>query len=95
MNVKSLIIGTVLGAPVAVGCASVAQEGPPVVDIGGRHGNLRAAQEHIVQAWQMVDAAQVANDARLGGHAGRAKQLLSQANDELRLAADVANERRY
>jgi hypothetical protein len=91
---KPLFIGAVLGATLALGCATIAQEAP-IVDIGGRHGNLRAAQEHIVQAWRMVDAAQVANDARLGGHAGRAKQLLSEANEELRLAADVANERRW
>ncbi|HXO99713.1 MAG TPA: hypothetical protein VN813_04380 [Luteibacter sp.] len=93
MNVKALFVGTVLGATLAVGCVSVAQEAPRV-DIGDRHGNLRAAQEHIVQAWRMVDEAQIANDSRLGGHAGRAKELLSQANEELRLAADVANERR-
>ena len=93
MNVKTLFVGIVLGTALAVGCASVAQEAPRV-DIGNRHGNLRAAQEHIVQAWRMVDEAQVANNDRLGGHAGRAKELLSQANEELRLAADVANERR-
>jgi hypothetical protein len=28
----------------------------------------------------------------LGGHAARAKELLDEANEELRLAADVANE---
>lgn len=93
MNVKALFVGTVLGAILAVGCATAAQD-RPMVDIGERHGNLRAAQEHIAQAWQMVDAAQVANDSRLGGHAGRAKELLTQASQELRLAADVANERR-
>lgn len=93
MNVKSLFVGTLLGASLALGCATVAQEAPRV-DIGDRHGNLRAAQEHIVQAWRAVDAAQEANDDRLGGHAGRAKDLLRQANEELRLAADVANDRR-
>lgn len=71
-----------------------AQEAP-VVNIGQRHGNLRAAQEHIVQAYQLVGQAQRANDAQLGGHAGRAKELLSQADQELRQAANAANDRRW
>jgi len=75
----------------AVLVAGAAQAQQPTVNIGERHGNLRAAQEHIVQAYQLVGDAQTANDARLGGHAGKARQLLIQADQELRLAADVAN----
>jgi hypothetical protein len=71
--------------------AGAAQAQQPTVNIGERHGNLRAAQEHIVQAYQLVGDAQQANDARLGGHAGKARQLLIQADQELRLAADAAN----
>jgi hypothetical protein len=93
MTSHSFIPGIVLGAILATGCAAIAQEAP-MVDIGDRHGNLRDAQQHIVEAWRAVSRAQEANDARLGGHAGRAKELLSQANEELRLAADVANDRR-
>ena len=85
--------GVLLGALLSVGCATMAQEAP-YVDIGNRHGNLRGAQENIVQAWRLVDAAQIDNNSRLGGHAARAKELLGEANEELRLAADVANERR-
>lgn len=92
MKTTTFLAGALFGAIVAAGCAAVAQEAP-FVDIGQRHGNLRTAQEHIVAAWQAIDRAQEANDARLGGHAGRAKELLGQANEELRLAADVANER--
>lgn len=88
---KSILIGAALGAALAFGCATQAQQGP-MVDIGNRHGNLRQAQENIVQAWQLVSRAQEMNDSRLGGHAANAKHLLEQANDELRLAADVANE---
>ena len=93
MKSHNFIAGVVLGVVVATGCAAIAQEAP-VVDIGDRHGNLRDAQQHIVEAWRAVSRAQEANDARLGGHAGRAKELLSQANEELRQAADVANDRR-
>jgi hypothetical protein len=87
---KTFLIGALLGAACTFGCATMAQQ--PQVDIGNRHGNLRSAQQYIVQAWQLVSDAQFDNDSRLGGHAGRAKELLSEANEELRLAADVAND---
>lgn len=63
----------------------------PSVDIGSRHGNLRAAQQSIVSAYQQIEEAQQHNDGQLGGHAQRAKELLSQANQELRQAANVSN----
>jgi len=89
---KALFVGIILGAACTFGCATMAQQGSPYVDIGYRHGNLRNAQQHIVQAWQMIGDAQYDNNSRLGGHAARAKELLTEANEELRLAADVANE---
>jgi Spy/CpxP family protein refolding chaperone len=85
------IIGIALAGAFAFACAATAQQAPHV-DIGSRHGNLRAAQEHIVEAWRLVGEAQYDNDSRLGGHAARAKELLREANDELRMAADAANE---
>ena len=63
----------------------------PVVNIGERHGNLRSAQSYIVQSYQKIERAQHDNDGQLGGHAQRAKELLIQADAELRLAANVAN----
>ena len=77
-----------LALVLAVAGASQAQQ--PTVNIGERHGNLRAAQEHIVQAYQLIGVAQQDNDSRLGGHAGRARELLIQADQELRQAANVA-----
>ena len=66
----------------------------PLVDIDrNRHGNLWAAQKDIASAYEKVDAAQVANDSKLGGHAGKAKELLAQASRELKLAAEFANRR--
>jgi hypothetical protein len=64
---------------------------PPVVNIGTRHGNLRAAQENIVQAFQKISDAQLDNNDRLGGHAENAKKYLVNADSELRAAANVAN----
>jgi hypothetical protein len=58
-----------------------------------RHGNLASAQDLIRQAFDRIGDAQSANDDQLGGHANRARDLLRQAADELRLAADAANNR--
>lgn len=73
-------------------CVGVVFAQAPVVNIYRRHGNLRAAQIAIVQAYQKIDAAQRENQDQLGGHAQRAKDLLTQADEELRLAANVANQ---
>ncbi len=56
-----------------------------------RHPNLAAAQRLSAQAYQKVTAAQKANEWDLGGHAQKAKDLLDQANQELKLAAETSN----
>jgi hypothetical protein len=106
MNSKLLLIGGLL-AIVIMGCATQAQQyGPPAqydgppqgygnegpaVNIGERHGNLRNAQINIVQAYHFVQMSQHDNHGQLGGHAQHAKDLLMQADAELRAAADVSN----
>jgi uncharacterized protein YpuA (DUF1002 family) len=75
----------------ALALAGVAQAQQPVVNIGDHHGNLRTAQEHIVAAYQLVGQAQQDNRQGMGGHAERARQLLIQADQELRQAATSAN----
>ena len=87
---KDMLVGTALG--LVLGCSGAIFAQQPMVDIGNRHGNLRAAQQYIQSAWQRIDQAQVDNNYNLGGHAGRAKELLVQASEELRVAADVANQ---
>ena len=79
-------------APVVYQQVPVVYQQAPVVNIGARHGNLRNAQIDIVQAYQKIESAQQANDGQLGGHAQRAKELLIQADAELRMAANVANQ---
>jgi hypothetical protein len=86
---KDFFIGTALG--LVLGCSGLVLAQEPVVDIGTRHGNLRAAQQYIVSAYQRIQQAQSANDGQLGGHAQRAKDYLTQADQELRLAANVSN----
>ena len=90
MAKKSLLISTALYTSLACVAGTFAQA--PVVNIDPhRHGNLAAAQNYIVQAYQKIDVAQRDNKEHLGGHAQRAKELLTQADAELRQAANVAN----
>ena len=58
---------------------------------GARHPNLAAAQRLGQEAWERIVAAQQANEWDMEGHAQKAKNLLSDANRELKLAAEAAN----
>jgi hypothetical protein len=96
MNLKlsTVVLGVVVAAA-AAGCADVpAYGGEPVLNVSPyRHGNLAAAQELVRGAYDKLSEAQFANHDELGGHAARAKELLREAGDEIKLAAIVANER--
>lgn len=80
-----------LPALIAVGTA-VAQPKENVSK--GLHPNLARAQRQSEAAYQSVIAAQQANEYDLGGHAAKAKQLLEEANNELKLAAEQSNANR-
>lgn len=80
-----------LAAVAAVAACAVSAQVPMQNIDPERHGNLAAAQRLVVDAFERLSDAQVANHYRLGGHVGRAKDLLRQANEEIRLAADAAN----
>jgi hypothetical protein len=56
-----------------------------------RHPNIAAAQHLTSQAYDKIVAAQKANEYDLGGHAQKAKDLLEQANRELKAAAETSN----
>jgi hypothetical protein len=58
---------------------------------GARHPNLAAAQRLTQNAYEKITAAQAANEFDMDGHAAHAKQLLDQANNELKAAAEAAN----
>lgn len=83
----------VLAAAVAVAACAVSAQVPVQNVDPQRHGNLAAAQQLVVQAFQRLSDAQYANDNQLGGHVARAKDLLRQANNEIKLAAEAANRR--
>jgi hypothetical protein len=80
-----------LGAVLVLTVAGVAVAQGPVVNIGGKHPNLRDAQQHIVAAYGKIEAAQHDPHESLGGHGERAKQLLTEADAEIRAAATDAN----
>jgi hypothetical protein len=64
----------------------------PVMDIDRtRHANLAEAQRHVVEANKYVIAAQKDNAMDMAGHAEKARELLVQVNQELKLAAEAAN----
>jgi hypothetical protein len=72
--------------------ASVAGAAPENNINPNKHPNLAAAQRLVTDAYGKVSAAQSANEWDMGGHAAHAKDLLDQANRELKAAAVAANE---
>jgi F0F1-type ATP synthase membrane subunit b/b' len=57
-----------------------------------RHPNIAAAQRLVRQAFEKINAAQKANEWDMNGHAQKAKELLDQVNNELKEAAEAANQ---
>lgn len=90
MFAKLLLCSTAFALTLSVAAAD------PVDNINPhKHPNLAAAQRLVTQAYENVSAAQVANEWDLGGHAQKAKELLDQANRELKAAAVTANEEHH
>ena len=71
--------------------AGVAMAKPAVNTSAAKHPNINAAQKLVAQAFEKITAAQKANEYDMDGHAQKAKDLLDQANAELKLAAEAAN----
>lgn len=72
-------------------CAvTLAQE--PVANIDKKvHPNLAEAQRLMIQANQYLMTAQKDNKWDMKGHDEKARQLLQQASQEVKLAAEAAN----
>jgi hypothetical protein len=86
MKRTSLIFGVLIAVSSAMACA----QAPSATIDPSQQPALAAAQSALIQAFSSISEAQRDNDDHLGGHAGRAKQLLMQANEELNMAAGVA-----
>jgi hypothetical protein len=89
MKRKNLLL--LLSAVLLCGSVTIAQEPMQNID-AKRHPNLRNAQNSIVAAYHYIDAAQKDNDFDMQGHCAKAKDLLKQASDELKEAAEIANQ---
>jgi hypothetical protein len=88
---KTRVITPIAGAILLLGGLAIAQK-PPAENVSkGKHPNLAAAQRLTAQAFQKITAAQEANEFDMQGHAKKAKDLLDQANNELKQAAGAAN----
>jgi hypothetical protein len=89
---KTRILSAVFGASLLLGGLAIAQ--PERNVSGARHPNLAAAQRLSQQAFERIVEAQRANEWDMRGHAQKAKELLEQANEELKAAALAANRKR-
>jgi hypothetical protein len=90
---KTKVLTTgILGAALIWGGVALAQK--PTENVSGKkHPNIAAAQRLSQEAWEKIGAAQQANEWDMQGHAAKAKDLLDQANRELKLAAEAANKK--
>ncbi len=87
MKLRSIYVVCALAIALVFIGVTFAQK--PVMNIDpARHPNLAAAQHHIGEAFAKVQEAQQANKDELGGHAEKALELLSQADHELKEAAE-------
>jgi hypothetical protein len=90
MTRKNFILGGIFSLATFAGGFAIAQL--PVDNISAkRHPNLAAAQRLSQQAFERISAAQQANEFDMDGHAAKAKALLDQVNEQLRLATNYAN----
>ncbi len=90
LSSNRLLAANVLGLSLIAGGLALAQR--PKQDVSpGRHPNIAAAQRLSEQAYQKLIAAQEANEWDMQGHAQKAKNLLSEANNEMKQAAEAAN----
>jgi hypothetical protein len=95
MRQKNAFLGSLMAIGLLFGSLAYAQNNgtkPPPENISGKkHPNLAAAQRHLDMAFEKIQAAQSANEWDLAGHAAKAKELIDQADRELKLAAETAN----
>ncbi len=90
MTIRKVFLGTVISGSLFCGGILLAQKPPRNVS-PRRHPNMAAAQRFLDQAFQKITAAQEANEFDMNGHAAKAKELLEQADKELKQAAEAAN----
>jgi hypothetical protein len=89
-SMKNKIILITVSALLLSGISAYAEE--PVLNVSPKlHPNIAAAQRLSRQAYNKIVVAQKVNEYDMEGHAQKAKELLEQVNEELKLAAEAAN----
>ena len=88
---KASVVAALLGG-LLIASTALAQRPSENVN-PGRHPNLAAAQRAIEQAFNRLTEAQRANEWDMKGHAEKAKKLLDEASEEIKLAAEASNRR--
>jgi hypothetical protein len=89
--IQTKVLASSFCALLVLGGALIAQA--PKENVSkGLHPNLAKAQRQSKAAYESIVAAQEANEWDLAGHAQKAKDLLDQVNNELKLAAQTANQ---
>jgi len=92
MTKQSRVVRNLLIAVLFFGGSLLAQD--PVQNVDrARHPNLAEAQRLVAEASQRISDAQNINHEDMHGHAEKARRLLVQANEEIKLAAEAANVR--
>lgn len=84
---RPLVLALVVAAPLSLAVAQKKTDGKY------SHPNLAAADRLCTQAFAKLEAAQAANEYDLGGHAAKAKALIKQAQDEIKLATAAATKK--
>ena len=91
--IKNRLYVAVFCSMLVIGGSALAQREPQQDINPRRHPNLAAAQRFIRQAFDKLNEGQRANEWDLGGHARKAKELLDEADREIKLAAETSNRR--
>jgi hypothetical protein len=89
---RAVLYGAVLSGALAV---SLFAQRPAENVSPRRHPNIAAAQQAVERAYNKILEAQRANEWDLQGHAQKAKELLDQANNELKQAAEASNANKH
>ncbi len=90
MTFRTTLVSSVLAVALLLSGAVFAQKATHNIS-EKKHPNLAAAQNLCDRALTRITDAQKANEWDMDGHAAKAKELLDQANRELKQAAEAAN----
>ena len=87
---KTRVVAPLVASLLLIGGIAIAEQ--PAQNVSkAKHPNIAAAQRLSHQAYEKIVAAQEANEWDMAGHAQKAKNLLDQVNNELKMAAEAAN----